>query len=450
MLCVLLQVWCNVPLSCLCVLSFSWLSWQVHRSLAVLVKGSAVLPFHTEFLRLNSSSQAVPGFVNYIAVPHALPFNNKTLHAPQNGDKFASDAKSGPSKLSRVEDKQAEAKAKVQFFSSLQSNRTKEMTQPAGGAVCPKPPQKVPAGCAVYICHGSQRNGEALDDSRNHVQNHPSPLSPAQVSHVESQLSGLTLQSLSPAAQKTQRQCRTVQYRPANPNQDYSSVRARGLFFQQNEKDRSVKTLGTAVRQTSKQRWFSTQNFRAKTDFLSPCPKSPSPSTPQMKELKKDLLLPLIWPRGLRCGLQGGKDHQSRLQSPPTMPPSTSSVPAAHLQAQLQSGSKFLSPGAKPNQEALLGLNWKSKSHAAQAKPSPRHSFLSSLHRPGWRPFHSSGSVSLRRSISLTETHPSSFPKTVLLTAASKSWEDLIIFKTSFSALAHLKKLWRSFFFFFD
>ncbi|CAG12859.1 unnamed protein product, partial [Tetraodon nigroviridis] len=42
--------------------SFSWLSWQVHRSLAVLLKGSAVPPFNTEFLRLNSSSQTVPGF----------------------------------------------------------------------------------------------------------------------------------------------------------------------------------------------------------------------------------------------------------------------------------------------------------------------------------------------------------------------------------------------------
>uniref|UniRef100_H3DP22 Family with sequence similarity 83 member A n=1 Tax=Tetraodon nigroviridis TaxID=99883 RepID=H3DP22_TETNG len=41
--------------------SFSWLSWQVHRSLAVLLKGSAVPPFNTEFLRLNSSSQTVPG-----------------------------------------------------------------------------------------------------------------------------------------------------------------------------------------------------------------------------------------------------------------------------------------------------------------------------------------------------------------------------------------------------
>lgn len=176
----------------------------------VLVKGSAVLAFHTEFLSLNSSSQTVPGFVSYIAVPHTLPFSSRSLHAPQNGDKFGSDAKSLFFEPSRVEDKKAEAK--VLFFSSLQSNRSKQKTQLAGSAVRPKPPHNVPAsesdpvGDTVYICHGSQRNRDPLDDGRNHLQNYLSTLSPAQVS-----LS-------SPAAQKTfptQRQCRTVRYQSA-------------------------------------------------------------------------------------------------------------------------------------------------------------------------------------------------------------------------------------------
>lgn len=405
-----------MPLSCLCVLSFSWLSWQVHRTLAVLVKGSAALPFHTEFLRLNSSSQTVPGFVNYIAVPYALPPSNKTLHAPPNGDKFASDAKSAPSKLSTAEDKIAEASAKVHFFSSLQSNRR------------PKPPHIVPAnkseaaGGAVYICHGSQKMGATLDDGRSHVHSHPSPLSPTRVSHVESQFSGLTV---SPAAQKTsppQRRCGAVPHRTANPHQDHGSVRVRSLFFQQNEKDRSVKPLGTAAHHKNKHQWFNTHNLRRKPDPLSPCPKSPPSYTPQMKDLKKDLRLPLIRPGGLRCGLQGRKDHHPHLQSPPTsVLPSPTSVPAPHLKAQLQAGSKALSPGAKPAQEGPLTLNWKSKSHAAKPKLGPRHSFLSSLYRPVWRPFHGSGSVSLRRSVSFPQTQPSSFPKTVLLTDASKS-----------------------------
>uniref|UniRef100_A0A8C4DLS8 Family with sequence similarity 83 member A n=1 Tax=Dicentrarchus labrax TaxID=13489 RepID=A0A8C4DLS8_DICLA len=62
--------------------SFSWLSWQVHRSLAVLLKGSAVIPFHQEFHRLYSGSKPVPGFVTYITVPHTLR-RHTTSHAAQ-------------------------------------------------------------------------------------------------------------------------------------------------------------------------------------------------------------------------------------------------------------------------------------------------------------------------------------------------------------------------------
>uniref|UniRef100_A0A672FNI1 Scaffolding anchor of CK1 domain-containing protein n=1 Tax=Salarias fasciatus TaxID=181472 RepID=A0A672FNI1_SALFA len=53
--------------------SFSWLHWQVHRSLLVVLRGgSVVAPFLQEFHRLHSSSQpAAAGFVSFIAVPDA-------------------------------------------------------------------------------------------------------------------------------------------------------------------------------------------------------------------------------------------------------------------------------------------------------------------------------------------------------------------------------------------
>lgn len=406
-----------MPLSCSCVLSFSWLSWQVHRSLAVLVKGSAVLPFHTEFLRLNSSSQAVPDFVSYIAVPPTLPFSNKISHASQKGNEFPSDA-TFPSKLSRIEDKKAEANAKVQFLTSLESNRSKEIAQPAGSGaqVRPKPPQNVstsglePPGGAGRTHHDLQRTGETLNDSRN-------PWSPAQVSHVRSQLSSLTVSAPAQKTFPTQRQCRTVQYQPPNLNLNYSKVGACGLFFHQNEKARSIKTLGTAAHQKSKHQWLHTQSFRAKTDLLSPCRKIPPPSTPQLKDLKKDSLMPLIQPRGH----QGRKDQQMHLQSHPVTQPSSPSVSAAHLKPQLQTGSQFLSPAAQLSQESPLRLNWKSQRHAAKPKLAPRHSFLSSLYRPAWRPFHSNASALLRRSKSWTETQPSRFPKPVLLSDVPKT-----------------------------
>uniref|UniRef100_A0A673A2I5 Family with sequence similarity 83 member A n=1 Tax=Sphaeramia orbicularis TaxID=375764 RepID=A0A673A2I5_9TELE len=60
--------------------SFSWLSWQVHRTLAVLVKGSLTSSFHQEFLRLISSSKPVPGFVSapYGPIPFRPPHVHKT------------------------------------------------------------------------------------------------------------------------------------------------------------------------------------------------------------------------------------------------------------------------------------------------------------------------------------------------------------------------------------
>ncbi|XP_052002252.1 protein FAM83A [Xyrauchen texanus] len=42
--------------------SLTWLSWQVHRSLAVLFKGSGVKPFDLEFRRIYAISKPVPGF----------------------------------------------------------------------------------------------------------------------------------------------------------------------------------------------------------------------------------------------------------------------------------------------------------------------------------------------------------------------------------------------------
>ncbi|KAM9724015.1 protein FAM83A-like isoform 2-T2 [Menidia menidia] len=52
--------------------SFTWLSWQVHRSVAVLLRGSSVTPFHHEFQRLYSDSQPVLGFAALVTPPQTL------------------------------------------------------------------------------------------------------------------------------------------------------------------------------------------------------------------------------------------------------------------------------------------------------------------------------------------------------------------------------------------
>ncbi|KAJ8013221.1 hypothetical protein DPEC_G00051020 [Dallia pectoralis] len=47
--------------------SFTWLSWLVHRNMAVLFKGSAVKPFDLEFRKLYASSKPVPAFITAAA-----------------------------------------------------------------------------------------------------------------------------------------------------------------------------------------------------------------------------------------------------------------------------------------------------------------------------------------------------------------------------------------------
>lgn len=75
-----------------CVRSFSWLSWQVHRSLGVRVKGGAVAPFREEFHRLYFGSTPVPGFVTFVSLPsRATHYNGRSsestcqLAGPEDG-----------------------------------------------------------------------------------------------------------------------------------------------------------------------------------------------------------------------------------------------------------------------------------------------------------------------------------------------------------------------------
>ncbi|XDV40796.1 hypothetical protein PO909_009802 [Leuciscus waleckii] len=58
--------------------SLTWLSWQVHRSLAVLFKGSGVKPFDLEFRRLYALSKPVLGYTWHTSNPADLhlPFEN--------------------------------------------------------------------------------------------------------------------------------------------------------------------------------------------------------------------------------------------------------------------------------------------------------------------------------------------------------------------------------------
>ncbi|XP_059423093.1 protein FAM83A-like [Carassius carassius] len=62
--------------------SLTWLSWQVHRSLAVLFKGSGVKPFDLEFRRLYAISEPIPGFTCHTSDPGDLCLPFEKFHVP--------------------------------------------------------------------------------------------------------------------------------------------------------------------------------------------------------------------------------------------------------------------------------------------------------------------------------------------------------------------------------
>uniref|UniRef100_A0A673JA29 Scaffolding anchor of CK1 domain-containing protein n=1 Tax=Sinocyclocheilus rhinocerous TaxID=307959 RepID=A0A673JA29_9TELE len=62
--------------------SLTWLFWQVHRSLAVLCKGSGVKPFDLEFCRLYAISKPVPGFTCHTSDPGDLCLPIDKLQIP--------------------------------------------------------------------------------------------------------------------------------------------------------------------------------------------------------------------------------------------------------------------------------------------------------------------------------------------------------------------------------
>ncbi|XP_067304113.1 protein FAM83A [Pseudorasbora parva] len=62
--------------------SLTWLSWQVHRSLAVLFKGSGVKPFDLEFRRLYALSKPVPGYFWHTSNPADLHLPFERLQIP--------------------------------------------------------------------------------------------------------------------------------------------------------------------------------------------------------------------------------------------------------------------------------------------------------------------------------------------------------------------------------
>lgn len=378
----------------MCLLSFSWLSWQVHRSLAVLVKGSAVIPFHEEFHRLNSSSKEIPGFVTYIAVPLNVPKlqNNTSVSVVK-------------SENDQTQAREVNADPPWRAGSSTQPMQSVSAGQPqhAVGAVC------IPV--------------EPLGDDLTEIQSHQCAVSDTH-SFIQSQLRNLTVGTAAergvtvPESKPVQtallshRQHRTLHCQPAyNANSNHAHCNL-DVFCEQSKKNRFNKTLRTtAVEKTEARRWLWPPPPQNKVHLSSDYPKAQFPSTSQHNEVKTGLFSSLhnfrghIWGIKKVSTVETWRPHQPHLHSHLTTEPPSSSVVGTRLNLQHPSRSKLLSPGNGPIVcvEAPPRLNPIPRGDAAKPRLAPRHKYLSTMYQTGWRPFHSRDAA-LRRSKSLTET----------------------------------------------
>ncbi|XP_071326164.1 protein FAM83A [Trachinotus anak] len=418
--------------------SFSWLSWQVHRSLAVLVKGSAVTPFHQEFHRLYSSSEPVPGFVTFIA-----PLLYITSHAAQNDTTGISESKSSQTKTechwAWTEDAQKpQTKAKMPVLTNPQSPElecNKADNQPlhragTGTQTHTKPPLLYPRPLAqpgtlqsvhVEKPQHTQIGITAQHDAEEQVEPQISR-SKALVSYHRSQPARLTATTTAEknakalhTANPTHGQHKTVCYQSTlrkDSNLDHDNLGTEGFFFQQRNRNTLTKPSGIAAGlNTQRGQW---NHFKPKL------------------ELQSDA-------RGHTSGLQTKvcpmetrrQDQPQRHRQPPhqSYPTTEAAAMGTQLKPQLQTDSAFFSPGTRtklhlrPNTcqqvEPPPRLNWMLQSHTARPRLVTRTSSFDTTYgmrqqtggQPGWRPGQGNMSASLGRSKSLTDRHTAGFKR---------------------------------------
>ncbi|XP_039973735.1 protein FAM83A-like [Xiphias gladius] len=423
--------------------SFSWLSWQVHRSFAVLVKGSAVAPFHQEFHRLYSSSKPVPGFVSFITMPRTRTLYI-TSQATQKDNTGISKSKSSQAKTvcqrTWTEDAQkAQTKAKMpvltrpqspEFECSIGENQRlhragsgtqshtkppplypKLLVQPGTLASAPvEKPTRSPIGASAQC--DAKTPVESLEKNQNQIQSHSKTLGQTHISCSQPQFSGLTITTTAEVNAKVQEsdplhtaspthgQHRTLCYHSTlkkNSNLDYDGLGTEGLFFQQRDRHRLTNPSWTTVGlNTHRGQWNYSLHCKLKVELQSDYPKLLSPSTSQQKQAKTGLQLPFTHSRGHASGLhtqvsslgtrrldQPQRHHQTSHQFYAiTEAPGSkliSAVMGTQLKPQLQTDSELFSPGTR----APLHLQPHS---SQQAKPPPRLNWMLQGHTARPRP----------------------------------------------------------------
>lgn len=400
---------------CVCVLSFSWLSWQVHRSLAVHIKGSSATPFQQEFQRLHADSKPVAGFVTFIPLPQTLCSTSRAALDDITG---SSKQKSNQTKNSKNSHKEGSAALQMQ-------GKPPQSYPPLFRAVTSV--EKYTVG-TVRTMHDARTNVELLEKNPNRMRSHLTPFNQTHFSYVQPELAGLTIaensagvQDLnSPHTPSLQRIILTQSPLTRTSHLDQPDVGTTQLFFQQRNRNMLTHPAGLNALQ---RQWKCSLNFNSKVEL--PCENLKLLYSPLQQSQEKTILqFPFTHLRGHDSGRQTSLETR-RQDQPPLQPrPNTEAVTAGRgtlLSSQLQRDSLLFLPGAKQqlHMNPPPGLKWTPQNHpnAAHPKMLALHSSFSTNHgtrqttrtQLGWRPFQNGMNARLERSQSMTERRAAGF-----------------------------------------
>lgn len=418
----------------MCV-SFSWLSWQVHRSLIVLMKGSAVVPFHHEFHRLTSSSSEVPGFDTYISAPPPPPLGpHATLQSSHHRDLDVGEVNSAQNEWNWNGDVGESWAVSSSQSSDLESGR--ESVQPSqregtgthtGTEPNPRPLRECtagpqPAGGAVCTPLISQTQ----EETPNQIQSPLPPFSPTHQSCVRPQLGVLTGASaagLLVLPSDRIRQHRNAHHTAlrANPNMEHSSSAAEVFFFEQRKQNRLMSALGAAGQNQQRRQWNCPQNWQPQGDFLSEYRVLSPTSQHRDDKTGPFCLTPPRRPMGGSfLGIREWQQAPLNTHRAPEAP-----AVGVHYRPPFLSGFQLFSSGPgttlhpqtrSPQQlEPPPVLHWVSQGPTARPRPRPvtRVRSFSGIHGTGqpagWRPFHSGANVPFGYSNVMNERHSAGF-----------------------------------------
>ncbi|KAG7229366.1 hypothetical protein INR49_012883, partial [Caranx melampygus] len=379
---------------------FSWLSWQVHRGLAVLLKGSAVTPFHQEFHRLYSSSTPVRGFVTFMAGPH-MPSSHITSRADKNENSgYSKSLTKTDSCWALTEDAQkSQTKAEKMVSTSPQvpdlecnksGNQPPHRQTGAGTQTHTKPPVQLqkPLAQPGAMQSESEKSKHALigasaqHNAKTRAEKNQIDLSLGQthVSYHQPQPAGLTVTSTAVERAKiqeskplhsvypTHEQHRSACFQSTmkkDSDLDYDHPGAEGLIPQQRSRNRLTHPSGIAAGLNVQ--WKYSLNVKPKVELQSDNPIL-SPSTSQQQAMTGlQFLLTHLHTSGLQHNISSFETRrQHQLQRHHSFP----GTEAAGMGPQLQTDSELFPPGmrAKLHLRPPPMLNWMLQSHTARSR----------------------------------------------------------------------------------